>query len=428
LHLLNLLRKIIPEDSKLRLFYSWSKAVLAKALYFNPSKDLFILGVTGTDGKTSTVHFTAQLLELLGKKVAMASTEEIWIAGEKKENKTKRTTLSPLYIQKFLKEAKEKECEVVVLEVSSHALVQGRVFGIDFNAGIVTNISQEHCNYHKSLREYALSKLKLFELVEKSPKSEKLLLVNKNMQFYDFFANINSNLTKTYALNTPEADYSAEELLSFEDKSCFKIAENADLEFNLNVAGTYNVENILAAMALARFLGFSLTEIHAKLPKVRSVSGRLEPVEVKAPYKVFVDFALTPGAFKKLLDYGRKITKNKLWIVFGCTGADHDQIKRPQMGETAEKLADFLVLTEDETYGEDNQKIVDDIKRGFSPEMKHYKVIHDRKEAIFYALKNAEEGDTIFITGMGNFTSRNNGKEEIPWSDRDTVKSYFLKK
>ncbi|MBT4937158.1 hypothetical protein HON22_04530, partial [Candidatus Peregrinibacteria bacterium] len=205
--MLPFLRKIIPEDSPIRKSYSWSKAIAAKILYSNPSKNLKVIGITGTDGKTSTTHFTAELLELLGLKVAMSSTEEIWMAGERRNNTTKRTTLSPFIVQKFLQEAKEKQCDVVVLEVSSHAITQGRILGIEFDGAAVSNISQEHCNYHGSLENYAKTKAELFRKVKDSKKENKILIANKNMQFHELFTNIAPEITKGFSSSYSNRKY-----------------------------------------------------------------------------------------------------------------------------------------------------------------------------------------------------------------------------
>lgn len=420
------LRSLIPETSFLRLMYSWSKAVCAKIKYGNPSESMIVIGVTGTDGKTSTTHFTAQLLEKLGMRVAMSSTEEIWIAGEKQVNETKRTTLSPFVLQQFLLEAKQKHCQVAIIEVSSHALIQGRVFGVDFSGAIVTNISQEHGNYHKTLEEYARVKSKLFRLVKKSPKQNKILVLNKHMDFYDMFARIDPNITRTYALADEDTSITASHIAESDHGSIFSLSEDGDTcSTMLNIPGKHNIENILASALVAEFLGFSMKRIAEQMPYIQPVAGRLEEIPNDHGFKVYIDFAITPGALEKLLIFAKTTTKGNVTIVFGCTGANHDHEKRPMMGKVASELADFVVLTEDETYGEDNEKIMNEIERGFRMNFLAYKKIGDRSEAIRFALENAKKDDTVIITGMGNFNSRFNGKEEIPWSDRECVKQWI---
>ena len=425
--MLSLLRKIIPEDSILRLAYSWSKALLAKVKYGNPSRDLVVIGITGTDGKTSTTHFTAQLLEELGLKVAMSSTEEIWMAGDYRDNATKRTTLSPFTVQAFLQEAKENKCDVAIIEVSSHALVQGRVFGTEFDGAVVTNISQEHGNYHKDLEEYAQVKSRLFELVHKNKQAKKKILVlNKDMEFYDMFARINPEIAKTYAIENNDTDITAKGITTLPESSNFNIEQDTNSEkATLNVAGTYNIENMLAASLIAEFFGFSLKDVAKQFAKIRPVAGRLEEIDTSTGFRVFIDFALTPGALEKLLTYAQDITAGNVILVFGCTGANHDQIKRPMMGKVSSTLADYVVVTEDESYGEDNENIMSDIESGFRKDFVAYKKINNRGEAIDFALSNAKAGDTILITGMGAFTSRNDGEKEIPWSDRECVETFL---
>ncbi len=424
------LRKIIPETSFIRLAYSWTKAILANIKYKNPSKDLRVIGITGTDGKTSTVHFTAQILENLGLKVAMSSTEEIWIAGVHNVNKTKRTTLSPFIIQNFLNEAKKKKCDVVIIEVSSHSITQGRIFGIEFDGAVVTNISQEHGNYHKDLEEYARVKSKLFQVVNSSPKKNKVLILNKEMEFYDMFSRISPEISKTYAIEDSKTNITARNLIIRENGTSFDLGRDDEyFETYLPIPGDYNVENILAASLVAEHLGFPIQKIAEKIPLCQKVQGRLDEVDIPADFKVFVDFALTPGALEKLLKYASSVAERNVILVFGCTGGNHDHEKRSIMGKVASSLADYIVITEDETYGENNEKIMKDIEIGFDKGFIAYKKISDRKEAIHFALRNACKGDIILITGMGAFQSRNNGKEEIPWNDKKEVQKYFkLKK
>lgn len=425
--MISFLRKIIPEDSFLRIFYSWSKAIFAQLKYGNPSKDLIIIGVTGTDGKTSTVQFTTQLLEKLGVPVAMISSESLRINGKRRENPTKRTTLNPFSTQAFLEEAKNSGCKAVILEVSSHAIVQGRIFGIEFDGAIMTSISQEHGNYHKTMEEYAEVKSKLFQRVAKNNRAQKKILVlNKDMEFFDIFGKVAPQITKTYALNNDSTNITAGNIQLFENGSSFTLYSEKEMcETQLNIGGSYNIENILAASLIAEFFGFSLSAIAKVIPLVQGVPGRLEKIETEKGFDVFIDFALTPGALKKLLSFGKSVTQGNVWIVFGGCGGNHDHVKFPMMGKTASELADFVIITEDETYGEDNEKIMAEIEEGFEEGFYNYKKIPDRKAAIYFALENAQSGDTIFITGMGAFESRNNGKEEIAWSDKECVKEWL---
>lgn len=418
--MLSFLKKIIPERSILRTGYSLSKALLARLKHGNQSQHLRVIGITGTDGKTSSCHFTAHLLELLGEKVAMASTEEIWMNGEKKENSTKRTTLSPMFLQTFLKEAREKNVTTVVLEVSSHAITQQRIYGIDFDGAAITNISQEHGNYHTDMKEYAETKAELFKLVRKSSKDKKILLTNKDMgEFFELFSKILPEAVQTYSLES-HADILAKNIEYTSESSHFQV-NNTDM--TLNIPGSYNIENILISIGFAQFFGYNMIEIQKQLPHITPVLGRLEKIDTPTDYEVFVDFAVTPGALEKVLTSLKSVCTGKTWLVFGCTGGNHDQEKRPLMGNIATTYADHVVMTEDETYGEDNDLIFKDILTGVT--RKNYTIIEDRKDAIFYALEHAEKNDMIIVTGMGNFSSRNNGVAEIPWNDKEVILSYF---
>ena len=422
---MQLLKQLIPQNSFIRKTYSWIKAIIASLIYKNPSKNLYVIGVTGTDGKTTTVHFIAQLLSFLGMKVAMSSTEEIWINDLKSINKTKRTTLSPFLVQKFLHQAHQKTCEVAVIEVSSHALSQGRVFGVEFDIAVVTNISQEHCDYHHDLHDYANVKANLCRLVRRSPKQKKMIILNQSMEFFDVFAKIAPDHNLTFCLENDQANLTARNLIGNSEKTCF-ILDNQTQKANVcvHIPGIYNVENILAASLVAQYFDFSLQDISTKLPFLKPISGRLEKIQLHKNFNVFIDFAVTPGALEKLLIYAQSITNNKVIVVFGCTGGNHDQEKRPLMGEISAKIADYVVLTEDETYGEDNEKIVQDIQKGFTDNFTNYQVIHDRKKAIYFALQKAQAGDIVLVTGMGAFQSRNNGQGEEKWSDKKIIEEY----
>lgn len=418
------LRQKIKEDSFLRLSYSWGKSFLANVFFKNYSKDLVVIGVTGTDGKTSTTYFIAQILEQLGQKVALASTEFLWIDQDKQENKTKRTTLSPFFLRKFLKKAKQKNCKYVVLEVSSHALSQGRIWGIEFDKVLLTNLSQEHTNYHKTYLEYAKTKAKLLKYLKKSKKLNKNIFVYNQIDFKKEFLKVAPSLTKTYALKDKTADLS---VLDYKNQEKGYFFSFKDENFFTNLQGDYNLENLLGSILIINSLGFSLKDLKKPIENLKLVPGRLEEIKNNQGFRVFVDFALTPRALENLLKYGQKITKNQVWIVFGATGANHDKKKRPLMGQVVSQYADKIVLTEDENYGEDNQKIMADVSEGIKEKSKLIK-INDRKEAIFYALNNAKTGDIVFVTGMGNFTTRNLNLKEVPWSDREIIQSFFNQK
>jgi UDP-N-acetylmuramoyl-L-alanyl-D-glutamate--2,6-diaminopimelate ligase len=433
--MLHILRTYIPETSVLRKAYSWSKAVLANLIYQNPSKHLVIIGITGTDGKTTTSHFTAELLQLLGVKVAMASTEEIWIGSNKQNNTTKRTTLSPFFIQKFLQKAHKESCKAVILEISSHALSQGRVLGIDFNIAAITNISQEHGNYHGDLKDYAKIKAKLFQYVAQTKKEKSLLIANKNMQFFDLFSQIKPDITQTFSLSSEkrsitknDTDFIATILEVHNSKSIFSLySQGKKTEaICLNIPGSYNIENALIAIQIALFFNISLDTIIKKIPELNSIAGRLQKIpNLPSSIEVYIDFAVTPGALEKVLTSLKQSNTGKIFIVFGATGKNHDHAKRPLMGKVTSTHADFVVLTEDETYGEDNDKIMKEVASGFDKKKKNFTIIPDREKAIHYALANAKKNDIIVISGMGNFNTRNNGEQEIPWSDTECVHKFF---
>jgi UDP-N-acetylmuramoyl-L-alanyl-D-glutamate--2,6-diaminopimelate ligase len=418
------LRKRVPDNSFLRKLFSWGKALSARIYFGDVSSGLILIGVTGTDGKTTVSHFTAQLLELLGEKVALASTEALFIAEDKKENSSKRTTLNPWELFSFLKKAKQSGVKYVVIEVSSHALSQGRVFGLQFSVGILTNLSQEHGNYHPSLQEYAQTKKKLFEMVMASPAQKKACFLCKETEFFDLFLQ-NISPAYSYSLEDVSADFYA---ILEKENSHSLVLRYKNTEILCPFVGKYNGENFFVALLVAEFFGYSVKDIAKVSQKIQPVPGRLEEVLLPIQARAFIDFAITPLALEKLLRSLRRITPHKIHIVFGCTGANHDHKKRPLMGEIATRYADCVYITEDETYGEENEKIMKEICSGIPKDRKNFLCISDRKEAIEKALASLEEGDTLCVTGMGNFKSRYNGKEEIPWSDKEVVLNFFYER
>ena len=264
-------------------------------------------------------------------------------------------------------------------------------------------------------------------MVAKYPGKHRLI-VSGNTAFSDIFLSIDPKNTKTYVLNQNKADLMAEELLLNPEKSSFILKDRKNARkfpAELSVPGTYNVENALASCLVAEFLGFSYEQIVPHLQNLQAVPGRLQRVKVPAPCQVFIDFAITPGALTQVLQYLKIISKGRVIAVFGCTGGNHDHQKRSMMGQVSASLADLVILTEDETYGEDNNQILADIQKGFPLGFQNYRVVPDRGDAIFAALQEAKAGDTVLITGMGSFQSRNNGQTEVPWSDLQWVNDYY---
>lgn len=373
-------------------------AVAANVYNFNPSREMKVIGVTGTDGKTTTSNLIYHILKEAGYKVAIISTLGAVINDTKYETGFHVTTPSPFLIQRYLKLAKAKGCTHAVIEVTSHALDQNRVHGINFDIGVLTNITHEHLDYHKSYKKYVEAKLKLL-------KSARISIVNSNGEWFEYvLRDIPSNKLVTYSLHgSYEKDLS---LL------------NVPFEIKTSLVGDFNLENILAAIACAASLDVQAADIKRAIEHFKAPLGRQEVLS-RSPL-VVVDFAHTPNSFEKILPTYRKKTTGKLIHVFGSAGK-RDKSKRPEMGKVAGYYDDIIILTCEDSRGESVSAINDDIKKGIKDGEKVFE-IEDRADAIRHAITIAAKNDTVLITGKGHERSMNLGKGEIRWSDQDVVK------
>lgn len=380
-----------------------------------PSKGLTIVGVTGTDGKTTTSTLIYHILKESGKKVAAISTVGAQINGKTYNTGFHVTTPSPFAIQKYIQLAKKEGCTHVVLEVTSHALDQNRVWGIPFDIGVLTNITHEHLDYHKSYAKYVQAKLKLF-------KKSKLSIINSNGEW---FLEIQKKIPKekmiTYSLNGLRSGDISLKSIPFKIKT--------------KLIGDFNLENILASYITAKSLGITDSLIDRAIQSYTPPPGRQEILESKKGYKIIIDFAHTPNAFEKILPEVKKTTFGKLIHVFGSAGL-RDKNKRPEMGKCASFYDDIIILTAEdprtESIKEINKHIISGIQNDFingnsdgSFTGKVYFEIDDRKQAIEFALKNTKPNDTVIITGKGHEESINYGNGEIPWSDKNVVMNFL---
>lgn len=410
------MKKLIPQSVK--NIYHLFQAILANFIHGFPSKKIKVIGVTGTDGKTTTVQMIARILETAGKKTAIASTINFRINGEETENQTKFTTSSSFQVQRFIKKAVKKDCEYLVLETSSHSLDQYRVWGVRYSMAIVTNVTREHLDYHKTMEGYRRAKLKLFQNVETA-------IVNLDMEKPEEFLSCKADkkfgyTTKNEKENNIEV-IRAEDIELGEQNTKFKIK---DAVFKLNLPGIFNVENALAAICVGISEGINLETIKNGLKKIEVIPGRIESVPNKKEFNIIVDFALTPHALFRLYTLVSQIKKqgSKVVAVFGACG-ERDRGKRPIIGKIVSENADFVIVTDDEPYHEDPKRIIKEISDGIKDKIegKNFWKISDRREAIKKALLLAKQGDFVVVTGMGAEDTRAVGDQKIPWNDREVI-------
>lgn len=396
------------EDSRKAL------AVIGSNFYGNPSKKMKIIGVTGTNGKTTTTFMLKAILEEEGKKVGLVGTIANYIGNEKLH--TERTTPESFELQKLFAEMVDKGCEYCVMEVSSHSLALDRVYGIEFEAGIFTNITRDHLDFHKTFENYYKAKFKLFE-------NSKLAVVN-----------IDDNYGKDVVRDLKKLGKANIATVSIKENSDFKaynekcgsrhIAFTLDIdgkpeEFVVGMPGEFNIYNSLGAIATLYKLGISLDSIKKGIEEV-VVLGRCEMVGRKynLPFTIIVDYAHTPDGLDNILKTARGFTENRLISVFGC-GGDRDKVKRPQMGKIGSDLSDIAIITSDNPRTENPTSIIEDVVRGI--EKDNYEVIENRKDAIKRAIEIAKDGDVIVIAGKGHedYQILNTGK--IHFDEREVV-------
>lgn len=348
---------------RIKNFWHLLEAVFWNLVYKFPGKKLIVIGVTGTDGKTTTANLIYHILTAAGFKTAIYSTLS-----------SAHTTTPPAgKLQKFLATSLKNGCTHAVLEVSSHAIDQNRIWGINFTVSVLTNITDnEHLDYHQTFENYQKTKLNFL-------------------------------------------------------KNCKQVADWQKIKnykFETKLLGKFNRQNCLAAIGVAKTLEINDEIIKKAVASFEPLPGRLEMV-VKKPFLVIVDFAHTPQAFEKVLPEVKKLGKH-LIHVFGCTG-DRDKNKRPIMGQIATKYDDVIILTHEDTYSEDPEEIINQIEKGVTYKGETLKGLtllrySDRREAIKKALEIAKKGDVVFISGVGHQKTLNLGGHEVPWSDQKVVK------
>lgn len=405
--------------------YRKGRVRLVSARYGNPARHLKVIAVTGTNGKTTTACFVNEILKEAGMKTAMFTTAVIEIGGKSQLNDLNATVASTKRMQQFMRDAKKAKVDYVVLEITSHALHQHKLATVPIEAAVMTNLTQDHLDYHGTMEDYASAKGKLFA------GSPSFIVLNHDDEWFDFFDKFAATDQKiTYGANDDaEARIDYVKLYKKGSEATVVIDHQTKLELATALPGKFNVYNMIAAAATAYLLGVKLNDIVEGVANLEGIPGRFERVEAGQPFDVIVDYAHTPDALEKLLEAAKAVAKQRVILVFGACG-DRDKTKRPIMGEIAAKLADRIILTDEESYDEDPQAIRDQIHAGITDAKGEGKTqeIADRREAIDKALSIAKKGDTILITGMGHEQFRIVDGERLPWNDGDVVRELISSK
>jgi len=422
--MLNFFRKLIPDRHPLRLLFHKIKGFFAALIYFFPADKMIVIGVTGTNGKTTVINLITNILNTAGYKVGMTSTINFQIGEKKWVNAEKQTTLSPFRLQKLLKKMVKAGCKYAVVEVTSHAITQSRVFGINFDMAVVTNVTPDHVEYHGSFNSYLNEKGKLFRKVSKGRRKfgvPKVLVLNADDKYYNFFNQFVADRKVTYGLKSATV-YAAEVEKEPEGSRFLLHVPNNAIPIDLKLPGEFNVYNALAACSVALSLQVPIDVIKKGIEDSASVSGRFEHVDKGQNYSVIVDYAHAPEALEQLLSLYRKLTSGRLISVFGATGGGRDKGKRSEMGRIADEYADYIILTDDDPYEEDEISIIEQISEGISrAEGKNFWKIPDRREAIRLALTQARDDDTVVVSGKGCEEIMIVRGKRVPWNDKEVI-------
>ena len=398
-----------------------SRQALAKVAanyYQHPSRQLKLFGITGTNGKTTTCHLTAAIFNEMGYKVGILGTIGNWINEKKLE--TGRTTPESLDLQQLLRDMVDAGVTHVVMEVSSHALELCRVGEVFFRGAVFTNLSQDHLDFHPSLKDYLQAKGKLFQQLSREV-ANSYGIANADDDSLNYLQSITEVPLITYG-QTAGVEVRAENISLDLRGVKFSIKHGQDtFKLALRMPGLFSVYNATAAAAVALQEGVPSHVIIKALEKVKGVNGRFEQVEGGQNYTVIVDYAHTPDSLENVLQAARQFVSNRLITVFGC-GGDRDRSKRPLMGTVAGKFSDYTIITSDNPRSEEPEAIIKDILPGVQQFTGNYKVIINRRDAIAHALDYAKEGDTVIIAGKGHETYQEIKGKTFDFDDKAVVR------
>lgn len=405
-------------------------AYLAASYYGHPARHLSVIGVTGTDGKTTTANLIYEILKAAGIKAGLISTVNAVIGDEVVDTGFHVTTPEADEVQHYLARMVEAGLTTVVLETTSHGLSQHRVTACEYDIAVVTNITHEHLDYHGTYEGYRAAKGRMFaslvQTVEKPFGNPRLAVLNRDDISYEYLADLVKGNQVSYALNNP-ADLTAHNFISNPRGIDFTIVgEGINEPAHCNLPGRFNVSNCLAAFAAARGLGIDAHTAAAGLARLKGVPGRMEAIDMGQPYYAIVDFAHTPNALKVAIETAREMTEKRVITVFGSAGL-RDRQKRRLMAEVSIRLADITILTAEDPRTDSLEEILAEMAEAAigagGVEGKTFYRVADRGDAIRLGVKLAQPGDLVMACGKGHEQSMCFGTVEYPWDDRIALKT-----
>ncbi|GIW65755.1 MAG: UDP-N-acetylmuramoyl-L-alanyl-D-glutamate--2,6-diaminopimelate ligase 1 [Candidatus Parcubacteria bacterium] len=444
----NKIRKKIPKS--FINFYHYLYALIGALIFKYPSKKIIVIGVTGTKGKTTTCYLIYKILNSLGIKTALSSSQFFYLGEEEIENKSRITMPGRLYLQEFLKKAVDNRCEVAVVEASSEGLMQNRHKFIDFDIAIFLNIHPEHIEHHGSFENYKKDKGKLFQNLLRGERKifrgkvvKKTIIANFDDYEADYYLSFPAERKITFGFEKNLTNYDHLQITKFKLSSSgtyFNLNEDEEskksFQYFTKLLGKQNLYNILATFCVFKSLDISLKLVKDILKDIDNLPGRYEIINFKS-FKVAIDYAHTPDSIQELYKNILEIFKPKRMLcLISSAGGIRDKWKRPEIGKIAAKYCSEIIITDEDPYNEDPLKIIKEIEHGIKNYLseyefyKPYHIISDRKEAIEFLIQQAQRGDILVLIGKGNEKSIIKDNEIIPWDEKEIVlESYnkFLK-
>ncbi|MDO8469278.1 MAG: UDP-N-acetylmuramoyl-L-alanyl-D-glutamate--2,6-diaminopimelate ligase [Candidatus Peribacter sp.] len=413
--LIRALKKAIPQRSPMRLAWHHAKAFIAATLYGFPARSLTVIAVTGTDGKTTTVGMVLHILRAAGISAGALSTAFLRVKDQQEWNQTQKTSPSPFLIQKFLRRLVRAGCTHAVLEISSHGLVQGRVRYTWPIVAAVTNVTPEHLDYHGTMEQYRADKGLLLRMLRTGGTK----ILNQSDESFVTFNTIETTHTLTFGSASTSDFWYSDVRETPEGVRAVLHTQGTALPIALTIPGSFNLENALCAIACCRAVGIAPEQAVPALRSFTGVAGRMEHIDEGQPFRVYVDFTVTPAAYEKTLTTLRATLAPdmRLLVLTGSCG-DRMREKRPIVGRLCSELADIVVVTNEDPYTEDPQKIIDEVWAGIDQAQCEAHKIFDRREAMEFLFSKAAPGDAVILCAKGADTTMWTAKGQIPWNER----------
>ena len=416
--MIRFLKQCIGQRSFIRLWYHYTRAFLAACWYGFPARNLTVIGITGTDGKTTTVGMVRHILYTMGIAVGSVSTTEFHIGNQVELNVSQKTSVSPWLLQKMMRQIVDVGCTHAVVEISSHGLVQGRVHHLFPSIAGITNTSVEHLDYHGTMGQYRKDKSKLFTML--GGKGTKVL--NKIDETYENYSKIPTENTITFG--SQQSDLWVDNEHGTTD-SCSAVLHLGPHTYNLrlSIPGLFNVQNAQCAIGCTVALGIDVANAVAALADYSGEFGRMQPIDEGQPFALYADYTVSPASYTSVLSSLRKTVSNdgRVLVICGSCG-DRMKEKRPTVGRICSELADVVVVTSDETYSEPIEQVMDDVIVGVDESACRLERIVDRREALEWILSEAKSGDCVAVCGMAGVTTMMTPEGQIPWDEVEIVR------